>query len=125
MVAIAQALAREPSVLLLDEPTSNLDLRRQFEVCGLVRQLTDSRDLCSLIALHDLNIAARFADTIYVLQDGHVRNAGAPQAVLTEEVLADVFGVETRCERDAQGRVCVTVLGPQTRSQDETGSSER
>jgi len=112
MVAIAQALAREPAVLLMDEPTSNLDLRRQFEVCTLIRKLTDSRGISTAIALHDLNLAARFADTICVLQNGRVRCSGPPGTVLTEAMITAVYQVEARTTPDEQGRPIVTVLGP-------------
>ncbi|EAQ81587.1 ABC transporter ATP-binding protein [Blastopirellula marina] len=112
MVSIAQALVRQPAVLLMDEPTSNLDLRRQFDVCGFIRQLTDSRGLSTAIALHDLNMAARFADTIYVLENGRVRCQGEPVSVLTEEMITEVYRVESRVTIEPSGRPHVAVLGP-------------
>lgn len=118
MVAIAQALAREPAVLLMDEPTSNLDLRRQFEVCTLIREVTASRGISTAIALHDLNMAARFADTVYVLQEGNVRCSGEPRAILTEEMIAAVYQVEARTTLDEHGRPVVTVLGPSPTKQE-------
>jgi iron complex transport system ATP-binding protein len=111
MVAIAQALVREPAVLLMDEPTSNLDLRHQFEICSLIRRLTDARGMSTALALHDLNVAARFADTVYVLAAGSVCRAGTPEAVLTEEMIASVYGVQTRVSPDIQGKPAVTILG--------------
>ncbi|WP_235934878.1 ABC transporter ATP-binding protein [Candidatus Laterigemmans baculatus] len=112
MVALAQTLAREPQILMLDEPTSNLDLRRQFEVGSLIRELTDARGLSTAIALHDLSLAARFADTVYVLQDGRVHCSGEPTAVLTEQMIATVYGVESRVSVGGLGRPLVTILGP-------------
>ena len=112
MVAIAQALVREPDVLLMDEPTSNLDLRHQFEVCTLLRDVTAARGISTAIALHDLNLAARFADSVYVLQAGRVRCAGTPAAVLTADLIAEVYGVETQVLPDDEGRPIITVLGP-------------
>ena len=72
MVAVAQSLAREPRVLLLDEPTSSLDLQRQLELLQLVRSLAAERSMTVLIALHDLNLAARFVDRLVVLHQGRV-----------------------------------------------------
>lgn len=117
MVAIAQALVREPAVLLLDEPTSNLDLRRQFDVCSLIRELTASRGISTAMALHDLNLAAKFADTIYVIDDGSVRCAGPPESVLTEEMIAAVYRVDARRSHDRQGRLLITVEGPSATNQ--------
>lgn len=112
LVAIAQALAREPKVLLLDEPTSSLDLRHQFEVGALIRKLTDARGISTAIALHDLNMAARLADTIYVLQNGTVRCSGEPAAVLTKDTIAAVYGVEALTIPGERGRPVITILGP-------------
>ncbi|WP_417387375.1 ABC transporter ATP-binding protein [Gimesia sp.] len=112
LVAIAQSLAREPEVLLLDEPTSNLDLRRQYEVCTLIRRLTDSRGISTALAVHDLNLASRYADWVYVIQEGRLRCGGEPQSVLTEAMIADVYGVETHVSPGQEGRPLITVLGP-------------
>ena len=78
MVAVAQALARDPRVLLLDEPTSSLDLQRQLELLELVRKLASGRRMTVLIALHDLNLAARFADRLVMLHGGTVYADGTP-----------------------------------------------
>ena len=111
MVSIAQALAREPSVLLLDEPTSNLDLQHQFEICSLVRQLTASRGMSTAMALHDLNVAARFADVVYVLKDGAVHCSGPAADVLTESMISSVYHVNANVTIDPEGRPLVTPLG--------------
>jgi len=101
MVAVAQALAREPKVLLLDEPTSSLDLQRQLELLQLVRSLAAERSMTVLIALHDLNLAARFADRLVILDRGRSYADGSPGDVLTEMMLWQVYGIEARVERDA------------------------
>ncbi len=111
MVAIAQALARRPRVLLMDEPTSSLDMEHQFAICSWIRRLTDSRGITTAMALHDLNIAARFADTVYLLEAGKVRCSGPPAEVLTEETIRSVYRVSTRVVIDGEGRPLVTPLG--------------
>jgi iron complex transport system ATP-binding protein len=110
MVAVAQALAREPRVLLLDEPTSSLDLQRQLELLQLVQGLAIERSMTVLIALHDLNLAARFVDRLVILHQGRAYADGAPGDVLTEMMLRHVYGVEARVEHDADGVPRVTPL---------------
>ncbi|RLI39174.1 ABC transporter ATP-binding protein [Candidatus Bathyarchaeota archaeon] len=91
-VLLARALAQEPELLLLDEPTAHLDLRSQVEVLELVRSLAD-RGLAVVMAMHDVSSAARFSDKMLMLKAGRVVAAGRPEEVLTEEVLAEVYGV--------------------------------
>ncbi|MCX5380713.1 ABC transporter ATP-binding protein [Streptomyces sp. NBC_00091] len=88
----ARALVQEPGLLALDEPTNHLDIRYQLEILGLVRGLPAT----GLLVLHDLNLAASFCDRLYVLAAGRVVAAGPPGEVLTEELLAEVYGVRTR-----------------------------
>lgn len=88
---IARALAQRPEELLLDEPTNHLDVAHQFELLELVRQLP----LTCVVALHDLNLAAMFCDSLLVLSGGRVLAAGSPSEVLTEELVREVYGV--RC----------------------------
>ncbi|HLI50480.1 MAG TPA: ABC transporter ATP-binding protein [Thermomicrobiaceae bacterium] len=103
MVAIAQALARRPEVLILDEPTNNLDLRRQLDVLELLRQLTVERSITTIIALHDLNLAARYADRLVVLDAGRVYASGSPDEILTAELLHDIYGIQASIVRGADG----------------------
>lgn len=91
---IARALAQGAPAMLLDEPTAHLDLRHQDRVLKLVRRLTDGQGLSVLLALHDLNLVARFADRVALLSDGRVRKIGRPQDVLTPEELAAVYGIQ-------------------------------
>jgi len=93
-VLIARALAQEPEVLLLDEPTSNLDLRHQLEVLGLVRGVVEERGITAVICIHDLNLAARFCDRLAVLHHGRIHAAGLPGEVLTPGLIREVYGVE-------------------------------
>lgn len=89
-VHIARALAQSPRVMFLDEPTNHLDIHHQIEILRMVRDL----DLTSIVALHDLNLAAMFCDRIVVLQAGAVVACGTPEAVLTPDLLREVFRVE-------------------------------
>ena len=89
-VHIARALAQSPRVMFLDAPTNHLDIHHQIEILRMVRDL----DLTSIVALHDLNLAAMFCDRIVVLQAGAVVACGTPEAVLTPDLLREVFRVE-------------------------------
>jgi iron complex transport system ATP-binding protein len=92
-VLIARALAQQAPVMLLDEPTAHLDLRHQDQVLRLVRELARERSLAVLLALHDLNLVARFADRVALLSNGGVCALGKPEEVLTPDGLAEVYGM--------------------------------
>tara|TARA_B100001094_G_C18144533_1_gene779860 strand:- start:245 stop:1066 length:822 start_codon:yes stop_codon:yes gene_type:complete len=97
-VIIAKAVAQDSSIFLMDEPTSDLDLKNQIEVMQKIKELlldSDS-DKSAIIATHDMNIAARFSDYIFLMDDGTIKAEGTPEDVLTSENIADVFGVD--CE---------------------------
>ncbi len=108
LASLAQAIARDPAVLLLDEPTSALDLRHQVNVVSLVRDIA-AEGRVVIVVVHDLSLAARWADRIVVLEGGRVRAAGTPADALTPEVLRSVYGVEARVERCSRGRLQVIV----------------
>ncbi|GGB02498.1 sugar ABC transporter substrate-binding protein [Brucella endophytica] len=109
-VHIARALAQTPTELILDEPTNHLDIQHQLEILSLVSKLP----VTSVVALHDLNLAAMFCDRIAVLQHGRVVTAGAPEAVLTQELVAEVFGVKAFIDRSPHhGRLHIHYLGAQ------------
>ena len=91
-LTLAQALAQDPSVLLLDEPTSHLDLNHRLQVLDVVRSLADG-GLAVLAVFHDLDMAARYSDRLVVIAAGGVAVQGSPEQVLTRQTLADVFGV--------------------------------
>jgi iron complex transport system ATP-binding protein len=90
-VRLARALAQEPRALVLDEPTANLDVRHEMEVLELVAELVRQDRLAALVVTHHVNLAARYADRIVVLEEGRVRAAGPPGDVLTKVVLERVF----------------------------------
>lgn len=95
-VWIAMALAQETDILLLDEPTTFLDLAHQVEVLDLLTDLNRRSGTTIAIVLHDLNLAARYADHLIALKDGQIVAAGPPGQVVTEELVAQVFGMDSR-----------------------------
>src|SRR5690606_5765721 len=94
-VLIARALAQGAGTLLLDEPTNHLDIRYQHEVLGLVRDLAVGSEVAAVVVLHDLNLAARYCDTLLVLDGGRVAAYGVPDEVLVPEVIEPVYGIGT------------------------------
>jgi len=108
-VRLGRALVGDPSALLLDEPTSALDLRHRLEVMSLIAKHVRADGVAGLIAIHDLNLAARYCDRVALLSDGAIRAAGAPD-VLTPETIRSVYGVEAAVH-DHKGR---RVIVPET-----------
>ena len=98
-VLIARALAQEADVLLLDEPTSNLDIRHQLEVMEIMKQLVSEKGLAAVIAIHDLNLASRYADRVVMMNEGEVFASGTPAEVFTPRNIARVYGVESIVEK--------------------------
>lgn len=97
---LGRALAQTSPLLLLDEPTSHLDIGHQLDLLDRVRRLTEGGKVTVIAALHDLNLAARFADRIVVLSRGRRVADGPPSAVISEELLAEVWGVVADLRRD-------------------------
>jgi len=92
-VLVARALAQEPKLLVLDEPTNHLDIRYQLEILNLVRDL----GITTLVTLHDLNLAAAYCQRLYLLANGRIATAGAPNDVLTPDWVRTVYGVDAHC----------------------------
>ncbi|MGQ9364797.1 ABC transporter ATP-binding protein [Azospirillum sp. ST 5-10] len=111
LVGIAQALVREPAVLLLDEPTSALDLGRRIEVLELIRTLARDRGILVFAALHDLNDVLRYADTTMVIAGGTLAACGPTGDVLSTDLLRRVYGVDARIEVCSRGWRHVMVDG--------------
>lgn len=97
---IAMALAQKPQVLMLDEPTTYLDISYQLEVLELVKELNQTLGITVVMVLHDLNQAARYSDNIYVLKDGHMCDYGKPNEIMKSNLLKDVFRIEADVYED-------------------------
>ena len=121
-VFVARALAQQPRILLMDEPTANLDVLHQLKVLDLVRQLVVD-GLTAVAAIHDLNMAARYCDKLVLLSGGRVLAEGSPSDVLTPETIESAFGVKSAVYQDpVTGSLAVSLIGPaDEHSQDETG----
>ncbi|MDR2461261.1 MAG: ABC transporter ATP-binding protein [Deltaproteobacteria bacterium] len=90
-VVLARALAQEPRLLLLDEPTAHLDLKHRVEVMGILRGLCRTRDLTVLAAIHDVDVASKVSDLVLTLKGGTLRDVGRPEKVLTAKAVADLY----------------------------------
>ena len=97
---VAMTLAQDTEILLLDEPTTFLDLAHQIEILDLLLDLNETQDRTIVMVLHDLNQAARYADHLVVVQQGEIYNQGTPAQVMTETMVKTVFGVESRIIAD-------------------------
>ncbi|KTB63242.1 ABC transporter ATP-binding protein [Pseudomonas sp. MAFF 301514] len=111
LVSLAQLIARRPQVMLLDEPTSALDLNYQLKVMECVRGLVREHNLIAVVVLHDINLAARFADHIAVLRQGRLYASGAAKDVLNPLLFAEVYRVRARIERCSEQSLQVLVDG--------------
>lgn len=108
---IAMTLAQNTDILLLDEPTTFLDLAHQIEVLDLLHTLNQSRNCTIVMVLHELNQACRYADFMIAMREGHIYAQGSPEDVMTEPTIREVFGLESRIIRDpvAGTPLCIPV----------------
>lgn len=109
-VAIAQAIVRRPRLLMLDEPTSALDLHHQLQVLDYLQRLARRDAMIIIIAIHDLNLAARFADHLWVVQEGRHIVSGSPVEVLTPQRLRDIYAIDADVERPSGATLRITPL---------------
>ena len=105
-VILARALAQQPRVLLLDEPTSSLDLKNQLEVAKIIRNITKERGIAAVVAMHDLNLALRFADRFILIKDKTIYTAGGPE-VITPENIESVYSVPVEITSHNGSRVVI------------------
>ena len=112
---IARALAQEPRVLLLDEPTAFLDLQHQMEICAIVRRLKEERGLTVVLVSHDLNLASQYCDRILMLKAGAFFCLGTPHEVIDADILRAVYGCEVLIDRHPESGVPRVTL-PQYRA---------
>ncbi len=99
-VLIARALAQEPTVILLDEPTSFLDLQYKKEIFSLISSLTHNRGMSVLVVSHDIDLAAQFCDKMVMLKDGNIHSTGAPNEVITASNVETVYGCSVVVDRN-------------------------
>ncbi len=93
-LTIARALAQEPKIILMDEPTANLDINYQIETLDLARQLCREQGLIVVVTLHDLNLASQYCDRLIMLSDGRVYCHGTPESVINAKTIKEVYGAE-------------------------------
>ncbi|UOQ44307.1 ABC transporter ATP-binding protein [Halobacillus salinarum] len=109
--SIARVLAQETSIVMMDEPISALDIRYQFEVLNLAKSLAKQEGYTVILVLHDLELAARFSDSIILVDNGKKLIAGPPEAVITKETMKRVYGVNAAIHSELHG-IRISVLGP-------------
>lgn len=109
-VWIAMALAQEPEILILDEPTTYLDVCHQLEVLELVSKLNKEEGLTVVMVLHDMNQAIRYSTHVFVLEDGVIKKQGAPLDVMTHETIQEIFQVDAELEM-RKGRPSIVING--------------
>jgi iron complex transport system ATP-binding protein len=109
-VAIARSLVQEPKVLLLDEPTSSLDLKNQVEILATIRQIVLEHRIAAIMTMHDLNQALRYADRFILLKGGKVHAHGGAE-VITPQVIEEVYGLPVIIG-EISGRRCVVPGNP-------------
>lgn len=99
-VMLARGLVQEPKILLLDEPTSNLDVRHQLDVTKMLRRLSREKEMLVIMISHDINIAAKYSDQIILMNEGTIYDVGTPDKVITADNLRTVYGVVAEISSD-------------------------
>ncbi len=124
-VMIARSLTQEPKLMLLDEPTANLDVKYQMLVMRLLRDVARLKKITVITICHDLNVTAKYADRVIMLYDHHIYSDGTPTEVLTEENISLLYGIECKV-MELQGRPLIALLdGPELDSHLEENSTVR
>ncbi len=111
---IAQALVKDPDVLILDEPTSALDLYNQFSLIKFIRDITKEKNCTTIMTLHHLDVAMKYSDRVIVIDDNTVYDDGPSKDVFVEKMLYEVYRVHSRIEADEDGESHLIVLRPKS-----------
>jgi len=111
-VWIAMLLAQETPIMLLDEPTTHLDIAHQIEVLDLLKELTEQHNRTIVMVLHDINLAVRYANNLIAMRDGEIKTAGKPRDVLTAQMIHDVFSIQAQILPDpvSGSPLCIPVI---------------
>ncbi len=121
-VILAKGLAQQPKVLLLDEPTANLDIKHQIGVTKLLKAITKERHMTVIMICHDLNIAAKYSDRILMMSEGKIYASGTPEEVLTKENIRKVYDIDCEVIMD-QGRPHILLRDDEPQSSDSCSSA--
>ncbi len=124
-VTIARVLAQEPQVILLDEPTANLDISHQLDILDLITCLCYEKTIAGLIAIHDLNIAAQYCNRIIMLKNGQIHAEGTPEQVVTAENVREVFGANSTIYHHPENNLPMVLLNGNHRQQKYSSKEEK
>lgn len=117
LAVIARALAQEPKLLLLDEPTAHLDITHQIRVLDLIRRLNRQNGLTVIVVLHDLNLASEYCDKLILLNNGLIHKIGSPQEVLTYQIIEDVYNTTVVVEKNPiSSKPCILVVSEEEKA---------
>ncbi|WP_371366776.1 Petrobactin import ATP-binding protein YclP [Sporomusa rhizae] len=108
-VFVARALAQQPAIFLFDEPTSNLDVRHQLEVFATIKQLAETEGRTVIVVVHDLNLAARFSDTLVMLKQGSIYAVGKPNEIITADNIQEVYNVSAAIIETKYGHYVIPI----------------
>lgn len=99
-VIIARALAQNPSIILLDEPTSHLDINHQIEILNLLKKLNEEKDTTIIVVIHDINLASRYSDNLILVHEGEIMDIGSPEKVITEKNIKEIYNLDVIIEKN-------------------------
>jgi iron complex transport system ATP-binding protein len=110
MIMLVQAIIKKPKILLLDEPLNNLDIYKQFSLMNTILKLSREREMITIIVMHDINLAARYADNIVIMDNGLLYSHGDPRKVITEKMLKDIYRIESNIHLNTAGYPVIEFL---------------
>lgn len=117
IVNIAQVMAKNPKILILDEPTANLDISNEFEVLELVKHYVKQKNIICIMVLHSISMAARYSDRICLLKDGKIYREGSPIDIITEENILDTYHVIVEKNVTRDGHPTVNLVGSKNKKE--------